>query len=143
MGLKDVLLKKGWAGRTISRNETAARLNPIVTRLAGLLNAYDAFVNDQELAAVQDGLDAQIRFLRMDIGKVSEAIFSSGGIAERSARGAAAVPAGLDALVSEEEAVFRLLGEETEIEHEMHTRAVLGAVAGNTQERIRLLKRLR
>ena len=39
--LKAAILKKGWAGRTLSRAETARRLNPLIKAHMALNHAYD------------------------------------------------------------------------------------------------------
>ena len=77
--LKDLLLQKGWAGKTISRAETVDRVNPVIHRLIALNQHYDAFLRSSQ----GEGLDAQLASLqktaRADVGKLAETVFSCGG----------------------------------------------------------------
>ena len=56
MGLKEVksaLLKKGWAGRTLSREETVERLNPLIKQHMALNHTHTYVINtcsEQDIA---------------------------------------------------------------------------------------------
>ena len=126
MGIKDLILKKGWAGKTITRAETVERLNPILQRLSAVL----ALHNSDGSSAGSD----QVKTLRMDIGKISESIVSCGGIAERAPL--PADEAGTDVQAAEK-GLIDALKAENDIEHQMRTRAVLSAVLANTENRLR------
>jgi hypothetical protein len=128
MSIKDILLKKGWAGRTISRSETIDRLNPILQLMSGVLNEHNS-----NPGSISDDL---VRTLRMDIGKFSETIVSCGGIAARTA-----VDSNSDANTAKslETELLEALKAEGDIEHQMRTRAILGVVATNTELRIKEL----
>src|SRR5690606_7735500 len=71
-------LNKGWAGTTLSRRETAERLNPIQRKLYEHMHAYDAAIARLSDSAVIDQLKAFQRTARIDIGKVAETILSAG-----------------------------------------------------------------
>jgi hypothetical protein len=128
MSIKDILLKKGWAGRTISRSETIDRMNPILQLMSGVLNEHNA-----NPGSVSDDL---IRTLRMDIGKFSETIVSCGGVA---ARNAVDSESGASNLKSSETELLEALKAESEVEHQMRTRAIIGVVLANTELRIKEL----
>jgi hypothetical protein len=124
MGIKELILKKGWAGRTISRPETVEQLNPIIQYMSGVLFQYTSspeFVDTE-----------QIRTLRMDIGKMSETIASCGGVPARHSGGGDAP----ENIRSAELHLRDLLQLEQKIEHQMRTRAILGVVLTNTEARI-------
>lgn len=143
MSLKDIILNKGWAGRTISRPETVARLNPHIQSMSTLLLAYDIIGGSADESRGGDDLDEQLRILRMDIGKFSETIASAGGVAHRSPDAAAAqqVHSWSDVLRAEQ-SLLSALDEENDIEHQMRTRAILAVVSGNTETRLRILRQL-
>jgi len=147
MGLKDVLLKKGWAGRTISRVETVSRLNPLIKQLTVLMHAYHygiGHLSDRDLC---QALEAQARTLRGDIGKLCETVYSCGGVAysgvdlEPGDVNLGVEDAGmLLGLVASEETLVKALAEEKAIEHQMRTRAVLAKIEENGGLRIALLR---
>ena len=148
MGVKDLLLNKGWAGRTISRAETIDRINPVIRELTELMHTYDA------AAAVLSGNDAAAlavsqRVLRADIGHLAETVYSTGGIAylgvdlepsSFSVQGNR--PAVAKQLTTAEEHFRTSLDAEKKIEHQMRTRAVLENVARNSTERLRLVREM-
>ena len=123
--LKELVLKQGWAGRTISRAATVDRLNPILQSLSGVLVAHN----------LNPGLidDALIRTLRMDIGKMSETILSCAGIAERNPSDAESEERDVK---SAESKLLEALKAEGEIEHQMRSRAIIAVVLANTEARL-------
>ncbi|WP_457653911.1 hypothetical protein [Rhodocaloribacter sp.] len=147
MGLKEVFLKKGWAGRTISREETVERLNPLIRQLTELMYDYRYVVEHLSERAVAAALDAALKTLRADIGKLSETVLSNGGVAYN---GTDLDPAAFDLGSDDDEMLFNLLdaeqafqeriAAEKEVEHQMRTRAILGVVAQNSRDRLVLLR---
>ncbi len=147
MGLKEALLKKGWAGHTISREETVERLNPLIRKLTELLFDYRYVVDHLSDRAIAAELDAAMKTLRADIGKLSETVLSNGGIAYT---GADLDPAAFNLGSDDDEMLFNLLDAEEafqdaieaekEVEHQMRTRAILGVVAQNGRDRLVLLR---
>jgi hypothetical protein len=133
MGIKELILKKGWAGRTISRAETVERLNPIIHFMSGVLLQYTSSLEFVD--------NPQIRTMRMDIGKLSETIASCGGVPARHSgdgdsdgdSGSGDAP---ENIRSAELDLRELLLNERKIEHQMRTRAILGVVLTNTEARI-------
>jgi len=145
MGIKDLILQKGWAGRTISRPETVERFNPIIRIMSELMYAYTAS-SDRVSATTGPDWNAALKTLRADIGKMSEVVFSNGGVAfsgtELETRDFDFGDAWAERLASREADLARALKEELDIEHQMRSRAILGVVSANHEERVRLLRSL-
>ena len=143
--IKSLLLKKGWAGKTISREETIARLNPLMAQHVALGRLYDLAdvtpLRDKELVAQ---LDAIRKRARTDMGKVAETIFSCGGVAHSGADRSDMPSAGDDLrarLMEAERAVSQSLLDEKGIEHQMRTEAVLQRLRDSNEERMSFLLR--
>jgi hypothetical protein len=150
MGLKEVksaLLKKGWAGRTLSRPETVERLNPLIKQHMALNHAYTYVINTCTEPDVTEALAASQKVARVDVGKLMETVFSCGGVAyngvDLEPEDFALAPdddAMLFALRDQEEAFRDALAEELTLEHQMRTRAVLTRLQTNSQKRLDYLK---
>lgn len=141
MGIKEIFLNKGWAGKTISRAETVERLNPIIRIMNELMQNLNAISARGDRAEI----DAPLRILKMDIGKMCEIIFSCGDVAYSGTDLDPKEFLGADALaVSDCEArLENALEIEHGIEHQMHTRAILGNVDANQKSRIQTLRNLK
>ena len=142
MSIKEILLNKGWAGRTISRPETVIQLNPHIQTMVNLLHAYNILAERDSGGYEKSSMGDQVRILRMDIGKMSETISSCGGIPERSpqssiVRGSAE----WSDIVAVEKSLLNMILAEKEIEHQMRTRAILSKVQENTEALIQQLQR--
>jgi len=121
--IKSLLLKKGWAGRTISRSETVARLNPLLERHVTLANLYEQVTDLDD--ALSSELQGNLRRLRLDMGKIAETVFSCGGVAY-SGVDHPEVQHIDDVLLATERALHNaLLQERRTINHQMRTEAVL------------------
>lgn len=147
MGLKDLLLNKGWAGTTLSRRETAERLNPIQRKLYEHMHAYDAAIARLSDSAVIDQLKAFQRTARIDIGKVAETILSAGaapynGIDLEPATGGdrANTNEVLRDLLAAEEKLAAVLAEELKQNHQIRTRAILSVLRQNSDQRLAYLR---
>lgn len=147
MGLKEALLKKGWAGRTISREETVERLNPLIRQLTVLMYAYRHAVDHLADRAIAAELDATLKTLRADLGKLSETVLSNGGVAYNGVDldpGSNAPGSNDDEilfnLLDAEQAFHERVEAEQEVEHQMRTRAILGVVKQNSRDRLGLLR---
>ena len=150
MGLKEVkaaLLKKGWAGRTLSREETVERLNPLIKHHMALNHAYNYVVETCTEAEITEALAGLQKTARMDVGKLMETVFSCGGVAyngvEMEPEDFALDPDDnemLLALRDQEEAFRDAVAEELTLEHQMRTRAVLTRLQTNSQQRFDYLK---
>ena len=150
MGLKEVkaaLLKKGWAGRTLSREETVERLNPLIKQHMALNHAHNYVVNACSEAEITEALAGFQKTARMDVGKLMETVFSCGGVAyngvEMEPEDFALDPDDnemLFALRDQEQAFRDAVAEELNLEHQMRTRAVLTRLQTNSQQRFDYLK---
>ncbi len=145
--IKELLLQKGWAGKTISREETVERVNPIIRQLLALNHQYDAFIRSLPAGPLRDRLESAQKTSRMDVGKLAETVFSCGGTAYS---GTDLEPDSFSAtddrasaasdLTQRENSFVELLNGESGIEHQMRTRAILSVVKGNAEVRLELLK---
>ena len=143
--IKSTILRKGWAGKTISRDETVQKLNPLIeahvalnhayTSLLPLLKSYDA---KQELASI-------LKTARLDVGKLMEVVFSCGGTAFNGT----AIEPGSFALSSnnaltelrKQEDTFReFLMAERPVEHQIRTEAVLTRLLTNSDVRLSFIR---
>ncbi len=143
--LKAALLKKGWAGRTLSREETANRLNPLIRSHLALNHAYNFAMNHCGDPHVQAGLSAVLKTARTDVGKISETVFSCGAVAYNGTDmepNQFVLPNGKEllALRDEEEAFLAKIRAEKAFEHQMRTEAVLNRLIQNSQERLEFLR---
>ncbi len=143
MSIKEILLNKGWAGRTISRAETVDQLNPHIQAMSNLLYAYNLMEDNDIDSFDEASMGEHIRVLRMDIGKMSETIASCGGISLRSPeRSLVGESTEWSNIIASEKALQKMILAEQEIEHQMRTRAILSKIAENTDLRIQQLSRL-
>ena len=147
MGIKDLLLNKGWAGNTLSRAETIDHLNPLIRSLTTLMHGYDAAQPGLE-GDQAESLEQARKLIRGDLGKLAETVLSSGGIAYSGVDQEPSAPATGDsatvfeALKGREEAFREELDAERKVEHQVRTRAVLENVARNSTDRLGLLRDL-
>jgi hypothetical protein len=147
MGIKDLLLNKGWAGNTLSRAETVDHLNPLIRSLTTLMHGYDAAQPTLE-GDQAESLEQARKLIRGDLGKLAETVLSSGGVAYSGVDQEPSVPATGDAatvfeaLKQLEEAFRTELDAERTVEHQIRTRAVLENVARNSTDRLGLLRDL-
>lgn len=142
------VLNKGGAGRYISREESVERLQPVVTRQLDLVYLYDAAVSHLADGPAKERLQSIMPYLRTELGKLYETIFSLGGTAstgvERDARGAD--PGSTDgerlaALVDAEVEFGAALREEADaVHHQERTRAILLHNADASDKRLGVLR---
>lgn len=143
MGIKELLLKQGWAGRTISRAETIDHLNPIIRTMTVAMHHWRVAESTLNGDAARN-VSAALKTLRMDIGKMCETVFSCGGVAYSGTDldpDSFKADSDIWAVLSEQEtAIANALLPQQEIEHHMRTRAILAKVASNHEERVRLIR---
>lgn len=143
MGIKELLLKQGWAGRTITRAETIDHLNPIIRTMTVAMHHWGVAAASLDGEAARN-VSAALKTLRMDIGKMCETVFSAGGVAYNGTDlDPESFEAGSDVwktLSEQEKAIADALSPQQKIEHHMRTRAILAAVAGNHEERVKLIR---
>ena len=149
MGIKDLFLNKGWAGKTLSRAETATRLNPLIRAHCALNHSHEYAVRALENREAADELAGLQRMARMDTGKLSEVVLSAGGT---PFNGTSMEPEDFNLGKSDREIVQalgklegefeQLLRSEMETAHQMRTRAILSAVLTNTRTRRNYVRKL-
>lgn len=148
--IKEALLGRGWAGKTISRAETVERLNPLLLQFLKLNHNYQYVMRSHSDSAVTDALERVQKTARADVGKLCETILSCGGTPEN---GTDLEPGDFNLGNDEREMLHQLKDLETEfnealvherneIEHQMRTRGILEAVTSNSTERLELLSDL-
>ena len=138
------ILNRGGAGYSISRDETVEHLQPHIERGLALMRTYDATV---PALGAEDAarLDALMPYLRTEVGKLYESVFSAGGTAPTGV-GAVAPATGsdvdpLDALLRREREFGKeLLAEVDSVHHQERTRAILRAVAAGSTGRLDVLR---
>jgi len=148
--LKELLLGRGWAGKTISREETVERINPLIEQHIKLNHYYRAASRSHSNAEVSRRLEDLLKTARTDVGKLSETVFSAGGSAYN---GTDLEPEDFDLGDEDAEMLSALRDlekdfheavthERNEVEHQMRTRAILEVVQGNSDERLDTLETL-
>lgn len=150
MAFKDLFLQKGWAGKTLSRQETIELVNPLLRRHHELNHCYNHLIghlSDRE-AATQ--LEEQMVTARADVAKLSETVLSAGGI---SYNGTDLEPGTFDLGPDELEMLQQVRTREEDLQdalseeldrgnHQMRTRAILSVVQTNSQRRLDFLSQL-
>lgn len=148
--IKETLLGRGWAGKTLSRAETVERLNPLLLEFLKLNHNYQYVIRSHSDAAVTEALERVQKSARVDVGKLSETILSCGGSPEN---GTDLEPDDFQLSSDDVEMLRELKGLETEfnealtsersdVEHQMRTRGILEALISNSTERVELLEDL-
>ncbi|PSQ63560.1 MAG: hypothetical protein BRD27_00690 [Bacteroidetes bacterium QH_10_64_19] len=148
--IKEAILNRGWAGKTITRSETVERLNPLILQFLKLNHSYQAVIRSHGDAAVTEALQRVQKTARVDVGKLSETVLSCGGTPKN---GTDLEPGDFDLGDDEIDMLARLETLETEfndalareldeVEHQMRTRGLLEAVESNSSERLALLSDL-
>lgn len=146
MGIKELILQKGWAGRTIDRAETIERINPMIQTMTELMHLYMAAAENTANADLRQRIDASLRTLRMDIGKMCEIVFSCGGVAYSGTdldtadfRLGNALPGAIE---SKEQELRTALEAQESVEHQMRSRAILLNVDTNQKTRMNAVRGL-
>lgn len=146
MSIKSLVLNKGWAGITITREQTAKRLNVLMRSLIELMHFYDAALASGGSGSNLDEVQATMPVLRADIGKLSETVHSCGEVAysgtDLDPDSFSFGENGWSTVRDMEEKFIEALDEEKKTEHQMRTRAILGALASNANERLHILGRI-
>ena len=144
--IKSAILKKGWAGKTLSRQETAHRLNPIIEAHVILKHSYNSLVSCIDSEQLHDELDSILKMQRLDIGKLKELVFSCG---ETAFNGTSLEPASFQLTsaspiteLRDRENDFReLLDAERPIEHQLRSEAVLTRLRAHSDDRVSFLRK--
>lgn len=143
MGLKDAFLNKGWAGKTITRQETVERINPIIRRHSELNHAYNYAVNHVSARETASELEALQKTARADVGKLSETVLSAGaasynGVELEAEDFSLTADEGemIGQLKKQEEQFQQLVSDELKQNHQIRTRAILSIVQANSRTRL-------
>lgn len=148
MSFLDNIFRKGRMGATISREETAERVDPILEQHVWLNHYYRYAIEHLEDRTLAERLAEQQRTARSDVGKLSETILSAGHV---PFSGTGIEPEEID-LGSGDEDILRQVREaeekmhdaiatdRDEAEHQMRTRAILDVVKTNSEHRLDLLR---
>ena len=149
MGFKEAFLNKGWAGTTISRQETVERINPVIRAHSELNHLYDYAVNHVSTREAARELEVLQKTARADVGKLSETVLSAGGVSYNGVDlepGDFALAGGegklLDGLLEKEDQFQSLVSDELKENHQIRTRAILSVVQANSQKRLEYLRSL-
>jgi hypothetical protein len=145
--IKEAILGRGWAGKTITRAETVERLNPLLRQFLELNHNYEYVIRTHSDPAVTEALERVQKTARADVGKLNETVLSCGGSPEN---GTDLEPEDFNLGTDELEMLYQLEDLETEfnealtyerkeIEHQMRTRGILEALKSNSEERLELL----
>ncbi len=145
--VKELLLGRGWAGKTISRSETVEHLNPLLRQHIELNYHYRAAFREHSEPAVVEALQRVQKTARADVGKLSETIHSCGGTpyngTDLKSEDFALEGDDTDILQTlqsvEQEFQEALVHERKNVEHQMRTRGILEALTSNSKERLTLL----
>ena len=148
--IKELLLGRGWAGKTISRAETVEHLNPLIRQHMELNHHYRSAIRSHSDSAVVEALERVQKTARADVGKLSETIHSCGGTPHN---GTDLDPGDFDLGDDDLQMLTQLQAVETEfrdaivherknVEHQMRTRGILEALTSNSEERLELLEDL-
>ena len=144
------VLNKGWAGESLSREETIQRLNPLLRRHIELNHSYDYLIVHLDGDEASEQMGRFQKVARNDVGKVRETILSSGGVPHSGIDlepDDIALDGGrdemFDQLMEQEQALLDHIEEEQSLsgrEHHMRTKAILENLHKNSQERLNFLK---
>lgn len=148
--IKEALLNRGWAGKTLSRSETAERLNALIEQHVKLNRYYNSAIRSYDDPRVGKVLERLQKTARTDVGKLSETVLSCGGTpysgTELTAEDFELDGDALDTLdrLSDLETDFNraVAHELDEVEHQMRTRGILAAVKSNSSDRLDALDAL-
>lgn len=149
MGLKDAFLNKGWAGKTLSRQETSERINPLIRRHYEINHQYEHAIRTIEDREAVQMMNTHQKTARADVGKLSETVLSAG---YPSYNGVDLEPSDFEIGADDYEIIQKLLeserefeqalSEELQLEHQIRTRAVLSVVRENSRARVEFLRGL-
>jgi len=148
--IKEALLGRGWAGKTISRAETVERLNPLIRQYMELNRSYRRAIQSLAESPVSEAFERLQKTARADVAKLSETIHSCGGTPYNGTDlDTEDVHLGTDPVellseLKERETAFRdaVVHQRKNVEHQMRTRGVLEALRSNSEERLDFLNRL-
>lgn len=147
MSFLDTIFRKGRMGRTITRTETAERLNPLLKQHLWLNHYYRYAVEHLENRRLAEHFAEEQRTARSDVGKLNETILSAGytpfsgtAIESDDAQMGEGDYGILYQLQDAERDLRDALASESDVEHQMRTRAILNVVKTNSERRLKALQ---
>lgn len=148
--IKEALLGRGWAGKTLSRAETVRHLNPLIRQHVELNHYYEVAIRTLDDERVVDVLERLQKTGRTDVSKLSETVLSAGDTPyngtdlKTSDFELPDAPADMLRQLHDLEQRFNdALADQLDLEHQMRTRGVLEAVKSNSTDRQEALSALR
>lgn len=145
--LKELIFNKGGIGKSLSRQETVERINPLIRAHIALNHQHDYVIRALGQADVVEQLEQFQKIARADVGKLAEVVFSAGGTAysgvdmEPSDFNLGSDPAEMIyRLLEAERQLLALVQAELKLNHQIRTKAILNLVAQHSQERLRYLE---
>ncbi len=144
--IKSAFLKKGWAGKTLSRKETAECLNPLIETHVKLKLSYANLLPHLSSDSESQELELLLKTFRLDIGKLKELVFSCG---ETAFNGTSLEPESfklrsedpLSDLRESENKLREQLEVERPVQHQIRTEAVLVRLRKHSDIRISFLRK--
>lgn len=144
MGFKELFLQKGWAGKTISRQETIERITPLIHQLVALNHYYTYAADHLSDESTAERFRELLKTSRTDLGKLNETVLSCGGA---SYHGTDLEPEDFTLDGDAPEMLNRLQELEQDFQdalaaqldsgdHQMRTRAILSVVQTNSRTRL-------
>ena len=139
--IKAAVLKKGWAGRTLSRQATAERLCPLITAHMALNHSYNSAASHHQSPEVRSGIARLQRTARTDVGKLMEVVFSCGAVPPNGTdmepeRFLLPDEGMLKSLQDRERAFQASLRAEQALNHQIRTEAVISHLLTSSSDRL-------
>ncbi len=145
--LKELIFNKGGIGKSLSRQETVERINPLIREHIALNHQHDYVIRTIGEAEIADRLEQFQKIARVDVGKLAEVVFSAGGTAysgvdmEPDDFNLGTDPAEMiHRLLEAEQRFLQLVTEELKLNHQIRTKATLNLVRQHGEERLRYLQ---
>lgn len=144
-----LLFNRGGIGKSITREETVERLNPLIEQLMRLNFSHNYVIDHCSEPSIVDQLATMQKRARNDVGKLAEVVLSAGGV---SYNGTELRHETFDLgdtdnkmlfeLLDREQAFYGAVQDELDISHHLRTQAVLENVAANSEDRLGYLKQV-
>ena len=143
--IKAAVLKKGWAGRTLSRQATAERLCPLITAHMALNHSYDHAATRHPSPEIRSGLAQLQKTARTDVGKLMEVVFSCGAVppngTDMEPERYSLPEEGMLRTLQDRERTFQAsLQDERAIDHQIRTEAVISHLLSSSSDRLVYLR---
>ena len=147
MALKDLIFQKGGIGVSMSRQDTIKRLNPLIQAHSRLNHYYNFGIRHLKEPALAEALARHQKTARTDVGKLAESVLSCGGVPYNATElepEAFTLPQGDDAMLFElldrEQAFHDQLSDESKLDHQIRSQAVINVILANSAARLSVLK---